>query len=87
MAGSTSLRTWWLVVRRNGVITQRLQVRITPLVESTEVDPFVGPEYRDFDTLINGTPDADLGTESPSILAEFELISTTQPWEINYYLE
>jgi hypothetical protein len=80
---NTVLRKWYLVIRRGGVITQRIPVSITPLRESVEVDPYVGPVYRDFDTIIAGD-DPDLGQESPSILAEYELVAVTQPWEISY---
>jgi hypothetical protein len=79
----TVLRQWFLVVRRGGVVAQRLQVRILPLSESPAVDPYVGPVYRDFDTLISGD-DPDLGLESPSIIAEFELVATTQNWDSSY---
>lgn len=81
MAGEVILRQWWLIIRRGGVVVQRIPVRINPDQRNSEVDPFVGPVHRDFDTIDVGT-DIDLSAVDESILATYELVAVTNTWEI-----
>jgi hypothetical protein len=84
MASEVVLRQWWVVVRRAGVITQRIQVRLLPDRRDPDVDPFVGPVFRDFDVLDPGVDVVDLSEADDSVLATGELIAATNAWEIQY---
>ena len=83
MAGEVVLRQWWVIVRRAGVVTQRIQVRLLPDARDPSVDPFVGPVHRDFDTIDPGT-DVDITLADASVLATGEIVAATNAWEIQY---
>lgn len=84
MANEVVLRQWWVVVRRAGIITQRLQIRVLPDRSDPDVDPFVGPVHRDFEVIDPGVDTIDLSEAEASVLATGELVSCTNAWEIQY---
>lgn len=79
----TVFRLWYVVVRRRGVVTQRLQVRILPDEGDSSLDQYAGPTYRDFEMVDVGSA-IDLGPADSSVIATYELTATTQPWEAQY---
>lgn len=84
----TVLRLRILVVRRNGVITDRIQVRVPVFDDdSPDVDPYAGPTYRDF-SMMADDPASDIASDadllSVSTLAEYGMVEVTQAWEMQY---
>jgi hypothetical protein len=82
MAGETSVRQWWLIVKRNGYVDRRIRLNIMLTQEQTQLDPLVGPIQLTKD--VDFIDDANvLPAEDQKLVVEYEIISTTQSWEIN----
>lgn len=82
MAGETTKRRWYLVVRRDGHAVKKIPVNITLVRDGSDIDGFaaqsqISPDY----DIIDSLEDVDDGD---GLVASYELVSTTTAFDINY---
>lgn len=82
MASETTVRCWFLVIRRPGHAVKKVRVNIYPAQDGADLDRLVDPVpvSPDFEVI-----DIVSGLSTDTRVASYELISTTQAFEIINY--
>lgn len=82
MAGETTRRRWWLIIRRPGHAVQRIPVSIRVIRDQSDLNGIVdqsqiSPDFEIIDE-IDGMTDENR-------VASYELVSTIHNFEISYF--
>jgi hypothetical protein len=82
VAGETSTRQWWLIVRRDGFVSTKTRIRMPTTANQTDLDPLVDPIpiSDDADLLDDATI---LPTADQNKAYSYEVVAVTSISDIN----
>ncbi len=84
MAGETSRRQWWLVLRRDGYRTIKVKLIVSWVPDGSDLDSIVDPlELNQQDWEFHDDTDA-LPSADPDLTVRHELVAVTAGFESSY---